>query len=230
MTKPSTSTNLAHATLYFILGALGLSLAISPGYSSPIFPAAGLALALSIRFGRYGVVAVFIGSFALNYSQSLLNARGFADAAIISALIASGSALQCTIGAALVRRFLKPGWEYLDNEKSIFHLLLVGGVVACLCSATVGVGSMYLLSIIDHKALRRIHQIAQATVCFIDFIHTAFRIQTSRHLKKVGATVPIIDINHDFTHARTPGLAQTGKPPGTGLRRFRGRTNTTGHD
>jgi signal transduction histidine kinase/integral membrane sensor domain MASE1 len=149
MTKPSTSTNLVHATLYFILGALGLSLAISPGYSSPIFPAAGLALALSIRFGRHGVMAVFIGSFALNYSQSLLNARGFADAAVISALIASGSALQCTIGAALVRRFLKPGWEYLDNEKSIFHLLLVGGVVACLCSATVGVGSMYLLSIID---------------------------------------------------------------------------------
>ena len=149
MTKPSNSTKLVHATLYFILGALGLSLAISPGYSSPIFPAAGLALALSIRFGRHGVVAVFIGSFALNYSQSLLNAQDFADAAIISALIASGSALQCTIGAAVVRRFLKPGWEYLDNEQSIFHLLLLGGVLACLCSATVGVGSMYLLNIID---------------------------------------------------------------------------------
>jgi len=149
MTKPSHSHTLAHAALYFILGALGLSLAISPGYSSPIFPAAGLALALSIRYGMQGIAAVFLGSFILNYCQSLLNSRDFTDAAIISTLIASGSALQCTIGAALVRRFLKPGWEFLDNEKPIFNLLLLGGGIACLCSATVGVSSMYLLNIIS---------------------------------------------------------------------------------
>ena len=149
MTKPSHTTTLVHAALYLVLGALGLSLAISPGYSSPIFPAAGLALALSIRFGSRGVLAVFLGSFALNFGLSLLNARELSDASVISILIAGGSAIQCTIGAALVKYLVKPGWEYLDNEKSIFNLLLVGGVIACLCSATVGVGSMYLLNIIE---------------------------------------------------------------------------------
>mgnify|MGYP006194386307 CR=1 FL=1 len=132
MTKPSHTTTLVHAALYLVLGALGLSLAISPGYSSPIFPAAGLALALSIRFGSRGVLAVFLGSFALNFGLSLLNARELSDASVISILIAGGSAIQCTIGAALVKYLVKPGWEYLDNEKSIFNLLLVGGVMLAI--------------------------------------------------------------------------------------------------
>lgn len=119
-----------YATLYLVLGALGLSLAISPGYSSPVFPAAGLALALSLQFGRHGVWAVLLGSFALNFDQSLLNAAALTDAAVLAILIASGSALQCTLGTALVKFALKPGWEYLDNEKSIFQLLFVGGLLA----------------------------------------------------------------------------------------------------
>lgn len=149
MTRTSLATTLAHAALYLILGALGLSLAISPGYSSPIFPAAGLALALSLRYGSKGALAVFFGSFALNFGLSVLNERALFDATVIAILIAGGSALQCTLGAALVKHFVRSGWEYLDNEKSIFHLLLVGGVVACLCSATVGVGSMYQLNVIE---------------------------------------------------------------------------------
>ena len=40
---------LAVATLYALLGTVGLTLAIPPGYASPIFPAAGLALAAALR-------------------------------------------------------------------------------------------------------------------------------------------------------------------------------------
>ena len=36
---------------YVALGAVGLTLAIPPGYASPVFPAAGLALACALLFG-----------------------------------------------------------------------------------------------------------------------------------------------------------------------------------
>ena len=36
---------------YLVLGMAGLLLAIPPGYASPVFPAAGLALACVLRFG-----------------------------------------------------------------------------------------------------------------------------------------------------------------------------------
>ena len=48
MTKRITFLALAYA----LLGAAGLTLAIPPGYASPVFPAAGLALAGALWWGR----------------------------------------------------------------------------------------------------------------------------------------------------------------------------------
>lgn len=136
------------AIAYWILGAVGLALAISPGYSSPMFPAAGLGLAVALRFGKKGLASVLLGSFLLNLSVSILKDQPLAGSALLAALIASGSTLQALTGSQLVRRLLKPGWEYFDNEKHTLALLMVGGALACVCSASVGVGSMYLLGII----------------------------------------------------------------------------------
>ncbi|HEX4855649.1 MAG TPA: CHASE domain-containing protein [Limnobacter sp.] len=148
MIKTSQHSIMTHSLLYLVLGALGLSLAISPGYSSPVFPAAGLALALRLRFGIRGAVAVFIGSFVLNLLVSNLKPGTLPNQFLLPLMIAIGSALQCSLGAFLVGRLLQPGWEYLDNERPIFQLMLVGGLLTCLCSATVGVGSMYFLDVI----------------------------------------------------------------------------------
>lgn len=38
------------ATTYALVGALGLALAIPPSDASPVFPAAGLALAIVLRY------------------------------------------------------------------------------------------------------------------------------------------------------------------------------------
>lgn len=136
------------AIAYWLLGAVGLALAISPGYSSPMFPAAGLGLAVALRFGRTGLASVLLGSFLLNLSVSILKDQAFASSAVLAGLIACGSTLQAFMGSQLVRRFLKPGWEYFDNEKHTLALLMTGGVLACVCSASVGVGSMHALGII----------------------------------------------------------------------------------
>ncbi|MDH4395005.1 MAG: CHASE domain-containing protein [Limnobacter sp.] len=136
------------AIAYWILGALGLALAISPGYSSPMFPAAGLGLAVALRFRRTGLASVLLGSFLLNLSVSIFKDQPIAGSALLAGLIACGSTFQAFTGSQLVRRLLKPGWEYFDNEKHTLALLMTGGVLACVCSASVGVGSMYGLGII----------------------------------------------------------------------------------
>ena len=46
------------AGLYAAFGWLGLSLAVSPGYASPVFPAAGLALALALPAHAQGVIKI----------------------------------------------------------------------------------------------------------------------------------------------------------------------------
>lgn len=141
------------ALAYWVLGALGLALAISPGYSSPMFPAAGLGLAVALRFGRTGLFSVLLGSFLLNLSVSLIKDQALADSALLASLIAGGSTLQALTGSFLVRKFLKPGWEYFDNEKQTLALLMTGGVFACVCSASVGVGSMHTLGIIPSDSV-----------------------------------------------------------------------------
>ncbi|MFZ4860311.1 MAG: MASE1 domain-containing protein [Desulfuromonadaceae bacterium] len=50
------------APAYALLGALGLMLAIGPGYASPIFPAAGLALVAALLFSRRALPGIWLGS------------------------------------------------------------------------------------------------------------------------------------------------------------------------
>ena len=50
---------------YALLGFLGLLLAIPPGYASPVFPAAGLALALILVSGYRLLPGIWIGSLEI---------------------------------------------------------------------------------------------------------------------------------------------------------------------
>jgi len=48
---------------YVLAGLAGLSLAIPPGYASPLYPAAGVAIASVLVFGRRMLPAVLLGAF-----------------------------------------------------------------------------------------------------------------------------------------------------------------------
>lgn len=133
---------------YFALGALGLTLALAPGYSSPVFPAAGLGLVLALRYGAAGGAAVFLGSFALNLLIAPNGSLPFIQELAVAAQIATGAALQALLGALLVRLVLPKGWTYLDNEKAIFQFLGLGGVLACLVSASTGTLALSLFGVL----------------------------------------------------------------------------------
>ena len=134
---------------YFITGRLALLMAIPPGYATAVWPAAGLALVCVLAFGYRVWPGVLIGSFFVNvgtaFDGSSLGAALFSAAVALG--IAFGAALQATAGAYLVRRFV--GYpSSLDRDKDIARFLAIAGPVSCLVSATWGVTTLLVASLI----------------------------------------------------------------------------------
>ena len=103
-TRPRPLTFAAQAGLlaaaYWLAAVLSLQLAIPPGYATPIWPASGIALAGLLILGGRAWIGVWLGSFAAN--------AGVDAAFVVPAVIATGSALQAAVAAAVpmnCRRF-----------------------------------------------------------------------------------------------------------------------------
>lgn len=126
------------AVAYFGSGKLGIWLAVPPGYSTAVWPASGLALALFMRFGAVSLPGIFIGSYAINVTLANADA-GTTVKWLLPAIIAGGSALQVAIAGMLIRTRVGDLWR---DETAIGHALLLGGPLACLTAATIGVGSL----------------------------------------------------------------------------------------
>src|SRR6187399_3214681 len=95
------------ALAYFATGLAAMKLAIPPAFASPLYPAAGIALASVLVFGRRMLFGVAIGAIAVNVA---INAsRGFGDPLVIAMLVALSLAalIQAAVGAALVNRFVR---------------------------------------------------------------------------------------------------------------------------
>ncbi|WP_339459806.1 CHASE domain-containing protein [Pseudomonas sp. EA_105y_Pfl2_R69] len=136
------------ALAYILAGRLALLLAIPPGFASAIFPPVGIALAAVLIWGYPMLVGVFLGSTLLNLS---IGFSGFEAldlrALLIATGIALGTTLQSLFGSWLIRRYV--GFPTaLTDERSIFLLLLLGGPLACLLSASGGTSVLYFSQVI----------------------------------------------------------------------------------
>ena len=130
---------------YVCLGQFGLWLAIPPGYASPVWPAAGLALAMLLLGGLRLWPGVFLGSFLTNAWSAFQDAslQSFLDSSPISLGIATGATVQAVAGYLLVRRHLGD-LDVLRMGHRVLVLMLLGGPVACVLSASVGVSVLVL--------------------------------------------------------------------------------------
>lgn len=137
---------------YVALGEIGLALAIAPGYASPVFPAAGLALAVALRFGMRALPAIWLGSWILNLGVAQLNGNLSSSALLVAMGIATGAVLQAWVGYLMVNLWGARTWQRLDQEREIFHFLALGGLLACLVSASFGISSLTLAGIIPPDA------------------------------------------------------------------------------
>lgn len=142
----------AVALCYFFFGALGLSFAIPPGYASPVFPAAGLAVAVMLWSGNRAWPGIWLGSFLLNSTVSLLNGELSFTNVLIAFAIACGSTLQAWFASYLVCSQVGKSWQEMELESDIIRSLLLAGVLGCIVSASIGVSVLYFAGIISATA------------------------------------------------------------------------------
>jgi len=97
----------ASGVAYFAVGLASLGLAIPPSFASPLYPAAGVALASVLVYGWRMLGGVALG--ALGVQVALNSTRGLHDGAavFVPIVVACAAALQAGAGAALVRRFVR---------------------------------------------------------------------------------------------------------------------------
>ncbi len=141
------------ALAYVIAGRLALLLAIPPGFATAIFPPVGIALAAVLIWGYPLLLGVFIGSTVLNLSISVDGLAQLDPGHFwVASGIAFGTTLQCLTASWLIRRFL--GFPNpLVDERSIFMLLILGGPLSCLISASIGPLTLFQAGIIPAAAL-----------------------------------------------------------------------------
>jgi integral membrane sensor domain MASE1 len=102
---------------------------------SPVWPPTGIALAAFLMLGYRVWPAVFVGAFVVNFS-----AAGFVATSVA---IAAGNTLEGLLGAFLVRRYAN-GVHAFDHAQDVFKFAALGGLLASLVSATIGVVALVL--------------------------------------------------------------------------------------
>lgn len=137
------------AVAYAATGWLGLAFAIPPGYASPVFPAAGLALGCVLWFGPTGLSGVWLGSGLLNLSHLLWAGTLKPSTAVAAMVIATGAAAQAWAGSRLVHRWQGPSWRTLESERDVFVFMLLGGVLAGVISSSTGVIALQASGVIE---------------------------------------------------------------------------------
>jgi len=125
--------------VYFIAGKFGLMLASLHASASPVWPAAGIALAALLVLGYRVWPAIFLGAFLVNVTT--------AGSVATSLAVASGNTLEAVCGAWLVNR-LTGGTTVFDRPQGVFKFGLAA-VVSTVIGPAFGVTSLALAGFAD---------------------------------------------------------------------------------
>ncbi|MDE1460706.1 CHASE domain-containing protein [Spartinivicinus poritis] len=138
------------AVSYAVIGKLSILLAIPPGFASPVWPPAGVALGLVLLWGYRYWPGILLGSMTINiwvsqeaYTNIIALANGLG--------IALGASLQAVISKWLIEKVTQPPWE-LEEVKQITAIVVVGGPICCIVSASVGNTVLLLNGVIQTDA------------------------------------------------------------------------------
>ncbi|MGH7277125.1 MAG: hybrid sensor histidine kinase/response regulator [Candidatus Rokuibacteriota bacterium] len=123
------------ALLYFLAGKAGLQFAFLHASATPVWPPAGIALAVLLVLGRRLWPAIFAGAFLVNVTIDDSPATAFG--------IAIGNTLEGVLGAYLVERLAR-GRDAFERARDIFAFVFLAGLVSTTVSATVGVTTLAL--------------------------------------------------------------------------------------
>jgi diguanylate cyclase (GGDEF)-like protein/PAS domain S-box-containing protein len=142
--------NSLFAVGYFLGGYLGTLISIPPSHASPIWPAAGIALAGLVAYGRWLLPGIWLGAF-------LTQAFAFLDTSstdtiffslLMGAVASTAATAQATVGAWLIKRYVGSNNPLIDAG-SILRFMALGGPVSCVLSASAGVLTLYLKGVVN---------------------------------------------------------------------------------
>jgi diguanylate cyclase (GGDEF)-like protein len=137
--------NAAVAFAYSSLGFVFLTLAHF-GASAPLWPPAGLAFAVALRWRWRVAPGILIGSLVAN--TTFLSASDGGSTPLLAAVpIAVGATAQALVAAALVRRFVADP-NALRSARDILLFLALAGPAASIINATIGTATQVLTDVI----------------------------------------------------------------------------------
>jgi PAS domain S-box-containing protein len=136
-------------SVIFISAKLSQHLTIHLTHTSPVWPVAGIALALTLHYGPRVLLGVFLGvaAFVFQFFTETTDGLSFNTALLLAAGLSIGVSLQALAGARLISVALAP-LPHLIRDKEIFRFQLLGGPVACLVLASIGMGLFWSLGIV----------------------------------------------------------------------------------
>ena len=122
------------ALVYGVVAKLSLQLAFFEPSASPVWPPAGIAVAVLLVLGYRVWPAIFVGAFFVNWAT--------AGNLATSLCIASANSLEALCGAWLINRFAG-GTGVFDRAQDIFKFVLISAVSTAV-SASIGPTSLAL--------------------------------------------------------------------------------------
>jgi EAL domain-containing protein (putative c-di-GMP-specific phosphodiesterase class I)/integral membrane sensor domain MASE1 len=124
------------AIAYIAVANLSLSLAIPPGYATPVWPPSGIALAATLLFGVRIWPGVWAGAALANLAV---------EGSLLSALIiGSGNTLEALVATTLIRRFIADPARFQRAEEVFVF------IVMCALSAATAASAALLPLIAGH--------------------------------------------------------------------------------
>ena len=135
---------------YFLGGFLGNLLIIPPSYASSIWPAAGIALAGIVTYGRKVIPGIWLGAFFSQVYTFLdtANLQNIPTSLVIGGIASTAATLQAVLGAWLIKRTVGANNPLIDDT-SILRFFALGGPLSCIISASIGVTTLYLAGVIN---------------------------------------------------------------------------------
>jgi PAS domain S-box-containing protein len=132
------------ALLYGLAGLAALELAPAPGFASPLYPAAGIALACVLAWGAPALAGVWLGAVGVN-GWAVMHAAAPSTPSVLAALpwlalSGVGAALQAWAGVGLLRRWV--GAEPVLQRFGEIVRAGLAGALSCTLSASFGAASL----------------------------------------------------------------------------------------
>ena len=138
--------NLAIVAVYMATRLAANALTLGENYVLPLFPPAGVALALATVAGARVLPGVVAGAVLVNLPWYLNNTGLTPGMAVLTtAVTALGALLQAWLGSRQFRRHLRPA---IDSGRDVIAFLVLTPLI-CLISPSIGVPALHALGAVD---------------------------------------------------------------------------------